>query len=302
MLRTSGIVCTKDRFDDLRIALSSIMSQTVQLDELIIVDGGQEDYRIKAFLEKCPDAAVRYFRTKPGLTLQRNFGVRKATGDVIFFFDDDVVLDPDYLHEVIAVFENDSLGKIDGTTGNITNRERLSCPRRFVRALFLLPTGRGGTLPSGEADLPYSPVGIKPVSVLSGCNMAFRKSIFSDFSFDENIAGYGLAEDVDFSFRVSRKSQLIQVASAKLVHNTSNASRDSYEKFCYMVGFNLSYVFRKNMPRTIFHYLCFWWSRLGRLLLILSKSYRCRSLSPAKAYLAGLANFWLDAYDKMQAS
>jgi len=57
---------------------------------------------------------IIYIHSKPGLTHQRNVGVEASYGDIIFFLDDDVILDKDFVKEIINVFENDKEKEIGG--------------------------------------------------------------------------------------------------------------------------------------------------------------------------------------------
>lgn len=112
-LRTSVIICTMDRPDDLGRALQSLQSQTLLPDEVIIVDASRNDRSEAPIPEAFQSLPIRYFHTRtPGLTRQRNIGIRESTGDVLLFLDDDVILEPEYIEHVAAAFARDTEGKI----------------------------------------------------------------------------------------------------------------------------------------------------------------------------------------------
>ena len=62
---------------------------------------------------------LHYLFSEPGLTRQRNFGFITPLVMFLTFFDDDVILDIDYLREMDDCFKQNK--DIAGATGNITN-------------------------------------------------------------------------------------------------------------------------------------------------------------------------------------
>ena len=91
----SVIIPTKNRTKDLVNLLDSLRNQTRLPDELIIVDASDND-DTKNMLEEQGNQLpfdVVYRSTAPGLTRQRNIGISLSRGSLLFFFDDDVVLE-----------------------------------------------------------------------------------------------------------------------------------------------------------------------------------------------------------------
>lgn len=233
--KTSIIIPTYNRPLELQNCIRSILGQTSMPDELFIVDDGDlVEFPFKKELEAAGTECFYLKKAVPGLTASRNEGIKSASGDIIFFFDDDVVLDADYIEEILRIYKSDAEGLIGGVGGIQSNRF-LSKFKDYllwsVEALFLLNGfSEGRVLPSGFcADFGTTPFPIKKdtlVDFLAGCAMSFRRNIFQEFSFDSNnYLGYGLGEDKDFTFRVSRKYRLIVNPHAKLLHLESLAMR-----------------------------------------------------------------------------
>lgn len=104
--------------------LKSLIAQSFPPDEVIIVDASDtEDAYLKINEEFPKDSRFKYLHTKPALTYQRNVGVGNSSGDIIFFFDDDTVLDKDFIKEITKVFESDPEEKIGGVMGNNVNEK-----------------------------------------------------------------------------------------------------------------------------------------------------------------------------------
>ena len=61
-------------------------------------------------------------------------------------------------------------------------------------------------IPESETQIPQD---IKEVELCSGGNTSYLREVFEEFFFDEEFDGYAPMEDIDFSYRVSRKYKLI---------------------------------------------------------------------------------------------
>ena len=89
-MNVSLILCTRNRRDILIHNLELFIDQFNIGDEIIIVDSSDRPRAIgrEDFGEVKPN--IRYFHTLPGLPLQRNYGIAKATCDLVMFLDDDI--------------------------------------------------------------------------------------------------------------------------------------------------------------------------------------------------------------------
>ena len=265
----SVIVCTRNRSEDLRRYLCSLDKQTQMPDELIIVDAS-EDEETRDFVERrmrMSQYVIKHVRCEPGLTKQRNRGIKESKGKYLFFFDDDVVLDPEYLQVSYETFDHFEGKNIGGVTGRITNisKNRSALDALFKKIYFLTEHGKGRLKKSGFPE-HRSDDKLAFVEVFSGCSMAYKREVFSKYLFDERLTDYSYMEDVDFSYRVSRKYKLIYQPEAKLVHlSTTYKSVDSRFLRRMMVR-NHCYLFRKNLPKDVPHIFGFAMSIVGLLL------------------------------------
>jgi len=271
-MKISVIICTRNRFDDFTKTLSSLIAQTCLPDELIVVDSSDEK-ELEAHLGslKLP-FPVRYFRTQPGLTLQRNRGIRECTNDLIFFFDDDVNLDRNYLAEVKKVFLNDTNHKIGAVGGKIIEKSPPSVRLKFeqftfyvLRLIFgVVGTRNGKFYPSGMPSHPHRSQPSGFIECLSGCCMAFRREVFEKAEFDESLAHYGLMEDVDISKQtLDAGYKIYYQTSATLIHNESPMNRLKVRQWAEMSVVNYDYLFRKNWARDAWRWLFYYWALIG---------------------------------------
>ena len=104
----SVIIPTFNRPAFLEEALQSVLAQTVSDYEVIIIDDGSEgrfQARIQDLRRFGAHISTYRFPSKRGVSVARNFGLEKATGDYILFLDDDDLLHPQMLKATLSVFE-----------------------------------------------------------------------------------------------------------------------------------------------------------------------------------------------------
>ena len=275
MLKTSLVIPTWNRPEELTVALRSVLAQTRLPDELVIVDDGQLDaIPLRAELESAGVTCLYERKDIPDLPTSRNIGIRLSSGDVVLFLDDDVELDPDYVRNVVQPLEDDPDRRIAGVGGRIVNYRKLRAGHRLRRLfdrLFLVAGDvEGRVLPSGfttNYGSTFEPPGeAYDVDVLSGGAAAWRRSVFSEFSFTENYRVHCAGEDQDFSYRVSRRYRLLFNPQAKLKHFEAPTMR--HDRFNTGRRFLLDrYRFFNNyVRRRPLQGVLFWWAVSGYTL------------------------------------
>ena len=102
----TAVVTTYNRPQMVQRAIQSILAQTYEPLEIIVVEDGI-DSGIKAWLKQKSLNHVRYYRheTNKGLSAARNTGISKSRGEYIAFLDDDDEWKPDALEKRIAFSE-----------------------------------------------------------------------------------------------------------------------------------------------------------------------------------------------------
>jgi len=108
-VRVTAAICTRNRPEQLRRALASLMRQAPQPDEVLIVDNAPEDDATRALaMGEFPQA--RYCcEPAAGLDVARNRALREATGSVVAFLDDDAVAEPGWVEGIHRVFGEEPL-------------------------------------------------------------------------------------------------------------------------------------------------------------------------------------------------
>ncbi len=100
-------VYSMERFEDFCEAVESVLDQTYEPIEAVLVVDGNERVCERTHAEFDDVDAVRIHcnDTNQGLSYSRTRGVEKATGDVIAFLDDDAIAEPDWVEQLVRGYE-----------------------------------------------------------------------------------------------------------------------------------------------------------------------------------------------------
>jgi glycosyltransferase involved in cell wall biosynthesis len=188
----SLLICSRNRCKQLVDCLQSVQGIRFERSwELIVVNNASED-ETAAVIQEFIDTAsfpVRYvFEPKLGKSNGLNTAIGLARGQILAFTDDDCYPAPDFLSRVWMAFEDKSVGYI---TGRIVLHDPADDP-----------------VATNESTIPLTFPGrsFVWVGVVSGANMAFRRSILCQIGGFDPLFGVGSlfpAEDADVAGRAS---------------------------------------------------------------------------------------------------
>lgn len=99
--RVSIVIPTHNRASLLRRTLLCAQSQTLQDKEIVVVDDGSTDDTSAMLAAGFPDVKVVRHETSRGPSAARNSGVAASTGDWMFFCDDDDLMHPAHLADLL---------------------------------------------------------------------------------------------------------------------------------------------------------------------------------------------------------
>jgi glycosyltransferase involved in cell wall biosynthesis len=257
----SAIVPTRNRAEVMVRTLDSLVEQGELPAELIVVDGSVDDAThevVEAFASSTNGLCkVSYRRAEAlGAAAQRNQGVTLATQPVIWFFDDDILLEPECVARLWSALNSDP--KIGGVNAMITN-QRYQNPGRVSRFMFRLMGGNGtcfagrilgpavNLLPEDRPELPE----IVPVEWLNTTCTMYRREALPAPPFPSHFTGYSLMEDVTLSVIVGRKWKLVNARTARIFHDSQPGSHKSDPtELSAMELINRHYVMTQILKRT----------------------------------------------------
>jgi len=221
-MTVSIIIPTHHRPALLKEAVASVLGQTWQDFELVIVDEATRDETADV-IRTFSDPRIRSIRNEQplGVSGARNCGAALATGEILSFLDDDDYYLPEKLAKTVAAFQrSDKIGVVvSGFTAG-----HLQISPHFEGNVFRTLSNRFYTLPT---------------SIL-----AARRSVFEALGgFDETMTH---SEDFDFCLRAARVTEFASIAEPLVFHRQHGGPRliddlDSAQKtFRQMVKKNLS--------------------------------------------------------------
>ncbi|MBI4784954.1 MAG: glycosyltransferase family 2 protein [Oscillatoriophycideae cyanobacterium NC_groundwater_1537_Pr4_S-0.65um_50_18] len=216
----SLIIPTYGREAILCETIASVLQQDYQHYEVLVID--QTDTHqpeTQIYLETlAAEHRIRWFRVGwASLPGARNYGVRRAQGDIILFLDDDVLLPAGFLAAHARNYHDPDIGAV---AGRVFDRMKLADAIPGLQIEYLPPEAMDAGIAWYHLDLVHT---IKPQQVITarGCNMSFRRSIFHHYGiwFDERFRGSAVREESDFCLHIRKTGLKIWYdPAAHLVH------------------------------------------------------------------------------------
>ena len=195
--RVSVIIPTYNRSWCLSEAIDSVLSQTFQDMELIVVDDGSTD-QTPALLSRYADRLRVLRQTNRGVSAARNHGIQAAGGELIALLDSDDTWQPDKLARQVAFFD--------------THPDALICQTEEIwirRGMRVNPKHRHRK-PSGwifEASLA--------LCLVSPSAVMMRRELLQEMGgFDESLPA---CEDYDLWLRVSLRYPIHLIDAALVI-------------------------------------------------------------------------------------
>jgi GT2 family glycosyltransferase len=248
--RFSVVIPTLGRPDRLMTVLESIAACDPAPLEAIVVDGDPERSGAEVVHARSVPLALRCVSSDAGSSRQRNVGMDAATGDVICFFDDDITVEPSIFAVLREVFFS---GDVVGATGRVVEAE--------TRAFVGKHSPVRAYIPGGGAEGSFTRYGYpnrlvhldrrQRIRFMHGSCMTVRADVARDVRFDERLTGYALAEDEDFSYRVSSRGPIVYDPAIVVHHAKAGFGARDLRAFNRKVVVNRAYLFRKNFPQTV---------------------------------------------------
>ena len=260
-MNISVIFPTYQRSNDLKIALDSLLQQTLLPFETIVIDQSDDDLTKTL----CSEGKYKKIWTKyiysdcksPPKAKQIGMDAMSNYSDIFVFFDDDVKLMPKYLEEVIKFMEKHP--EALGGGGKILNFPH---KRNIIEYIwyFLFRT----PFISNEfwtVDAQYkNPDKIQNITGMIWCNMFYRKKVKNIwYEFVDWMKRYGHADDSFFSYQIYHDypNSLFYVPKAEIYHYESSAWRIlKIQRFNQVIYHR--FIFRKkyNFPMRKYY----WWN------------------------------------------
>jgi GT2 family glycosyltransferase len=231
MVPICAVVPTINRGPVLERTLSSLEAQSALPAQLIVVDGSADDQsrkivetwstKLRAIMSVSWQKAATL-----GAAAQRNQGIASANQPFIWFFDDDILFEPECVLRLWRALESDP--GIGGVSAMITN-QHYQKPGLISRMMFAMLHGCIETtyagrvigpainlLPDDRDDQPE----VVPVEWLNTTCTIYRRKALPNPAFDSVFTGYSLMEDLTLSLRVAKTWRIANARTARIFHDS----------------------------------------------------------------------------------
>jgi GT2 family glycosyltransferase len=215
-VKLSIIIATRARPESLARLIASLKPQLGARAELIVAENGTPAPRPLADAEV---VSAHIHDARPGKCRVQNLAIQRASGDVLIFLDDDLVVADDYLDQVERFFSYHP--EFAAMKGRIFPRED---PRKAVGVNWVY------------LDLPLVDHGNEIVEVrgVMGANMAFLADAMRKVGpFDERLGpgAAGHEEETEMSARMRRAGYHIGYSPNAVVYHDVDPARADRARF-----------------------------------------------------------------------
>jgi GT2 family glycosyltransferase len=215
--KISTIILNWNGLEDTIECIESLERLTYPNYEIIVVDNGSTDGSQEAIVKRFPEVALLQNPENLGFAAGHGKGIRYASGEYIAFLNNDTIVDPRWLDELIKPFltTNQRIGATNSTTISYRNRDEVQYGGNGTINIF------GQVRASDRVEY-----GIRETHTISGESFMMKKEVIDDleeFLCHEYFAYY---EDIDLSWRLINKGyKLIYSPKSIVYHKGGMTSR-----------------------------------------------------------------------------
>ena len=114
-MKVSAVIPTRNRFEQVRSTLHSLLRQTRQVDEVLLIDASDDRRQASVLRQEFAGHSIQWFESIPSVCIQRNIGIERASGDWVLLLDDDIDLEADYILKLERyILANGGCGAVAG--------------------------------------------------------------------------------------------------------------------------------------------------------------------------------------------
>ena len=263
----SIIIPVYNRPDEVNELLESLSKQSYKNFELIIVEDGSS-IPCKVIVDAyATDMDIKYFfKENSGPGDSRNFGMEKANGEMLVFFDSDCIIPPDYFTKVEAFIsknETDCYGGPDAAHPSFSDVQKAI---NFAMTSFFTTGGIRGKKNNLDNYQPRS------------FNMGMRKEVY------KNIGGYSdvhPGEDPDLSYRIMNAGYKVHLIEEAFVFHKRRIDFSKFAKQVFKFGVVRNILMKWYPDKTKMVYFFPALFLIGSIILVVSSiNYSLWALSP----------------------
>ncbi|XAY05573.1 hypothetical protein DSM112329_02430 [Paraconexibacter sp. AEG42_29] len=286
------VVCTRDREASLRRTLLLILELDYPQFDVVVVDNAPRTDAARRVIAELDDARLSYvLEPVSGLSRARNCGLAHASGSIIAFTDDDVLVDRQWLAALARGFTR--APRVGCVTGIVPGAERETLAQAYFEARVqwsdrMQPAlhDLGRHRPADDPFFPYSAGRFG-----TGANFAVSRAAADDIGTFDEALGPGVpatnADDLDYFLRTILGGWTLAYEPRAVAWHVHRREMTELEAQMRTYGKGLSaYAFKHLRTRRAIVQILPRLPRAARILLTRARS--AESIDPAAAGLVRL--------------
>ena len=275
--RISVVIPTFNRWTTLPRAIESVLNQSSQPEEIIVVDNGSLDETMRKVKIHYPSIKL-LFEKKIGVSAARNLGIRASKGNWVAFLDSDDEWCQNKLERQILCQKLSLKGE------RLVHTNELWKKNNVLRTQMKKHKKAGG-------NIFFSCL---PLCCISPSSTLIRKDVFQDIGyFDENLPA---CEDYDFWLRFCANEEVLFVDDNLIIKHGGHTDQLS-KKYWAMDRFRI-YALEKLIKTTVLpseHYKATFEMLISKLDVLINGGRKHKNKSLLYFY-TNKKNYWLGSY------
>lgn len=269
----SVIIPVYNRPDEVRELLESLSKQTLKDFEILLIEDGSVNRCDTVAQEFDKDLNICYFyKENSGRSLTRNYGMERASGEYLIFFDSDCIIPERYFEIVKARLEEDYVDCFGGPDAAHTSFSNLQKAISYSMTSFFTTGGIRGGKKGMEKFTPRT------------FNMGFSKEVYKRVGGFKDMFG----EDIDLSLRIQKAGfHTVLIRDAFVYHKRRVSFRSFYRQVSVFGRARVDLYLLHPESLKIVHLLPAAFV-LGSLILILLSFFCIWALLPLIVYFLAL--------------
>jgi hypothetical protein len=221
--------------------LNSIFHQTYYPFEVIMVDNASKDGSVEYVHQNFPEVKMFILSENLGFAGGTNAGIRQAKGEFVLTLNNDTIIAPDFIDELVKPMVSDS------SVGMCASKMIFPDGRINSTAICISRSGAAWDRGMGEPDLGQYDVAEEVFGPCAGASL-YRSNMFDKIGlFDEDFFLY--MEDVDLAFRARLSGwKCMYVPTARVVHVHGGTAKPNSDISVYFGNRNILWYVIKDFP------------------------------------------------------
>ena len=269
----SVIIPVYNRPDEVRELLESLSKQTLKDFEVLLIEDGSVNRCDTVAQEFDKDLNICYFyKENSGRSLTRNYGMERASGEYLIFFESDCIIPERYIEIVKARLEEDYVDCFGGPDAAHSSFSNLQKAISYSMTSFFTTGGIRGGKKGMEKFTPRT------------FNMGFSKEVYKRVGGFKDMFG----EDIDLSLRIQKAGfHTVLIRDAFVYHKRRVSFRSFYRQVSVFGRARVDLYLLHPESLKIVHLLPAAFV-LGSLILILLSFFCIWALLPLIVYFLAL--------------